>query len=68
MNDMRRKIFKKSDKSRIRLDLEFAPYCHWWLRSACSYYSRNVGCVYDPGYAPGYGAYNHFDILPACMI
>ena len=33
---MAQKIFKKSDKSRIKVDLNFES-SHWWLRSARTY-------------------------------
>ena len=38
---MRRKIFKKSNKSKIRLDLKPGS-ANWWLRSSYSYYNNDV--------------------------
>ena len=41
MNFMRRKIFKKSNQSKIRLDLK-SRSANWWLRSSYSYYNNDV--------------------------
>ena len=38
---MKRKIFKKSNKSKIRLDLK-SRSANWCLRSAYSYYNNDV--------------------------
>lgn len=64
---MNRKIFNKSDKSRIKSDLVFEPY-RWWLRSADSSHSYYVGRIRDFGHV-----YNNFTdftygVLPICMI
>ena len=64
---MERKIFKKSDKSRIRFDLEFDPQC-WWLRSADSDYGYYAGYVIRYGYVDDDIADDCYGILPSCSI
>lgn len=66
---MKRKIFKKSNKSRIRYTLNLEP-CYRWLRSAdCSYYNRRiVAIVIESGMVSYYNAYHYYNVLPACTI
>lgn len=64
---MRRKIFKKSDESRIRSDLKFKPY-FWRLRSADSDDSTCVSYVSYLGFAHKSFAYYDNGVLPVCTI
>ena len=64
---MERKIFKKSDKSRIRFDLEFDPR-YWRRRSADSDYGHYVGYVISYGYVDDGVADDCYGILPSCSI
>ena len=73
---MARKIFKKSDKSRIRLDLKIRFY-YWWLRSSRSEgydplsgdsYDSFSGCVNFFGRAYYFRSFYNYGILPACVI
>ena len=61
------KIFKKSDKSRIRSNLEFTT-CYWWLRSVDSDGIYYVGCVYRHGHEYSVDAESYYGVLPACTI
>ena len=64
---MRRKIFKKSSKSRIKLDPGFFR-CYWWLRSASGfdrYYSGNID--YNGFVAYSFNLIN-IGILPVCTV
>ena len=64
---MERKIFKKSDKSRIRLDLNFEQY-YWGFRSAHNTHKLFVGFADDYGCA-NYSIISYdYDILPVCTI
>lgn len=67
---MDRKIFKKSNKSRIRYTLDIEPRYYWWLRSAdCSYYnSRIVAVIIESGMVSYYNACYYYNVLPACTI
>ena len=66
---MERKIFKKSDKSRIRYYFNSVIY-YWRLRSASNIYEKNIGCGVDSDgdvvylYRAGSLTY----ILPTCSI
>ena len=65
------KIFKQSDKSRDKLDLNFEPF-QWWLRSARTYCLTGFfvgginwnGCV-RIFYTHGYDV---VEFAPVCMI
>ena len=65
---MRRKIFKKSDKSRIKLDSDFEQDCYWLLRSACNSREFFTGYVDDYGYVDYTDVNFNYDILPVCTI
>ena len=66
---MNRKIFKKSDKSRIRYDFYSVIY-YWRLRSASNIYGKNIGCVVgsDGDILSLHRASSLTYILPACSI
>ena len=67
---MKRKIFKKSYKSRIKLDLEFNRQL-WWGRSRRCCYSAYVCCIgyFGPyGFGTNYVKLDYVSITPTCMI
>ena len=65
---MRRKIFKKSNESRIRHHFSLVPY-YWRLRSAHNDYENGVGWVNDFGQIfYNYYASSFIFILPVCSI
>ena len=61
------KIFKKLDKSRSKLDLNFEPF-QWWLRSANSNISRYAGYVCYNGSVVNRANDYYNDVLPVCTI
>ena len=64
---MRRKIFKKSNKSKIRLDLN-PRSANWWLRSSYFYYNYDIGYVSIDGNIYYYRFSGVVGILPVCII
>ena len=71
---MKRKIFKKSDKSKIKYSLGFRS-CSWWLRSTRRFYDYCVTGVNFYGfvriyYTNGkvYSMYDYHFVAPVCTI
>ena len=64
---MRRKIFKKSNKSKIRLDLKLRSG-NWWLRSSYFYYNYDIGYVGIDGNIYYYRFSGVVGVLPVCII
>ena len=64
---MRRKIFKKSNKSKIRLDLN-PRSANWWLRSSYLYYNYDIGYIGIDGNIYYYRFSGVVGILPVCII
>lgn len=64
---MGRKIFKRPNKSKIRLDLEQRSD-NWWLRSADSNDTYEVGYVGLDGNLYDYRFYGVVGVLPVCII
>ena len=61
------KYFDESDKSRC-FDEMFWSAFGWWLRSATSDSSYNVGYVCGGGFVSYNSAYNNIAVLPVCLI
>ena len=65
---MKRKIYKKQNKSRLKRDFKFSCR-YWWLRSVinddCNCFS---GCVNCYGYGDYIRSYRKFRFFPVCTI
>ena len=64
---MKRKIYKKLNKSRIRHNLEFFK-CYWYLRSAFNRYGYVVGTIDIYGDVYHVMGSSPYVITPVCMI
>ena len=67
---MAQKIFKKSDKSRIKVDLNFES-SHWWLRSARTYVLTGffvAGINWNGDFDYYVFGFSNKGILPVCTI
>ena len=66
---MEQKIFKKSNKPKIKLNLNLQQYS-WWLRSAFNYYGDTICFINFYGYIDYMSLVCNYncDILPVCII
>ena len=66
---MEQKIFNKSNKSKIKLNLNLQQYS-WWLRSAFNYYGDTICSVDVWGYINYISLVSNYNygILPVCTI
>ena len=66
---MKRKIFKKLDKSKIKRNIEFRQY-NWWLRSAHipSFNSYFVACINGHGLIRVFFTSRYNAVAPVCAI